>query len=43
MASAFAQRSIHTGHKIIQNIKGDKGLDGAGDATAVDPVSAPTL
>ncbi len=43
MAGACAQSSIHARHKGIQNIIGHEGLDGAGKAAAMDPVSAPAL
>ena len=37
MTLAFAQQGLHARLKGIQPVVGDKGLDGAGEAAAVDP------
>ena len=43
MAAARAQRALHLGSEGLQQVQGDKGLDGAGEAAAVDPAGAPAV
>ena len=43
MAGTCAKDSIHACNKGIQNIKGNKGLDGTGKTAAVDTVGASAL
>ena len=43
MAGTLAQGCVHAGHKLFQNVHGNEGLDGAGEAAAVDTVSAPAV
>ena len=43
MTGPFAQSRIQSAAELLQQIKGHEGLDGAGKAAAVDPVSAAAL
>ena len=41
MAGTLAQGTVDTGHEAVQQIIGHEGLDGAGEAAAVDTVGTP--
>ena len=43
MAGTFAQHAVDTGAEAVQDLKGNKCLDGTGKATAVDTVSTLAL
>ena len=43
MAGPFSQHGVNALAEIFQHIHGHKGLDGAGEAAAVNPLSTPAL